>query len=264
MQKQQIRHIIFDLHGVLIYQKQNKFAHTDAGQLVRFLREKGIGLRFLTNSSSVDGRAMLNILSEINIEATEEEVFSAGLIMAEYVKQNFEHKKVYLIGKPGFRNIIQEACKAHIELVEDSSADLVVAANSSHIDKDTLSLVRKIGAKKVPLIATSNEAKIPVSSGVGDGPGKTISTLENAMGQPAVIVGKPNPFVLQVMYKNIPEHKENMLVVGDSVYHDIQLGKAIGAFTALIESDVTEAPPHNIKADYLLHSLDQIKEICES
>jgi len=79
---QKIKGIIFDIAGVLMYQGK---VYPGAIETIGTLREKGIVLRFLTNSTLNSRRSYAEKLSQAGIDIHLEDVITASYATAVYL-----------------------------------------------------------------------------------------------------------------------------------------------------------------------------------
>lgn len=65
--------------------------------------------------------------------------------------------------------------------------------------------------------------------------GSIMAAIEASTGRrPDIIVGKPNPLVVEVISRKFNVSKEKMAMVGDRLYTDIRLGKNAGIVSILV------------------------------
>ena len=89
----------------------------------------------------------------------------------------------------------------------------------------------------VPIIACNKDVSFPTDYGQWQpGAGPIVASVECALNRPATVVGKPNPWMLELICADWGIKKENMLVIGDSYDSDIQMADKFGCKSVLVNS----------------------------
>lgn len=114
-------------------------------------------------------------------------------------------------------------------------------------------------------IATHPDVNCPSKEGPIPDAGSIMAAIEASTGRrPDIIVGKPNPLVVEVISRKFNVSKEKMAMVGDRLYTDIRLGKNAGIVSILVltgETTLEDLESSGIKPDFVFKSL---KELCEA
>jgi HAD superfamily hydrolase (TIGR01450 family) len=248
-----VQHVIFDLHGVIIGQKNGMAA----AEVINILRRMELQVLFATNSSSLSATRIVEVLAGYQIAATEQEVMSAGHAMAVYLRENFHGVPAFFVGKPAFRDIILKHADNAVRFVEAKDAKLVIAGNAPHLSGAELDAARIASLNGARLFATSKEMMVPGEQGMEPGPGQTICKLEDAMQQQSFIVGKPNTFMLTNALKFSAASLMSTLIIGDNEESDSALGRAAGAHTILLSEDAAAGA----NSDWMIDRLELVPAI---
>ena len=254
-----LRGVVFDLHGVLLgHAAPGPGAR--AGEVVARLRERGVRLSFVTNSSSSSAADIVRMLKQASIEARPEESISAGAAMGIYLREHHRGARLLLVGQPGLRRLIEEASAGEVRWADGATADVVVVGRDPELSSAKLSAVARAGERGALLLATSDDRQFLVGGALRAGPGETVRQVEEAMGRVARVVGKPSPFILERGLGLTREELRATLIVGDSPGIDVRLGAAVEAATALYCShpggDGAGPAP-----DWRIDRLDQILDL---
>ncbi|MDB5754998.1 MAG: hypothetical protein JWR56_1426 [Massilia sp.] len=235
------RHLVFDIHGVLLGRSEPA-GHLPPGAVLAGLRAAGYGIRFLTNGSSVSRQKMVALLEQAGIEADSSEVFTAATTVAHYLRHGDTPRRLFVIGSDELRDEITRTAGNAIRWVGPAEADVVVVSRAPALDKGTLGLLGSNGG--IRLIATCRDSHFPNGNRIDIGPGPTVQLIENLLGQVAHVLGKPNPYVLTAVMGIAPGEMAATLVVGDSLDQDIALANNAGAGSVLmVASDARSAAP---------------------
>lgn len=224
---QNVSGIIFDVDGVLRYQGR---VYPGAIEAVAALRQRGLLLRFLTNSTLSSRASLTARLLEYGFQVSATEVITASWATAEYLRSLKPRSAWVMVEREGldeFREFRQD---------EHDPEYVVIGDNRSHFDFDHLNQALRLiinGAKLIGMQAevldhSMGELELNVGSWVG--------MLERASGRPAVYVGKPNPFVFELALRSMGLPKSAVIVVGDRVETDILGAREYGLRSVLVRT----------------------------
>ena len=259
-----IRHVALDMDGT-IYMGMSLFDYTIP--FLKSLREMGITYSFLTNNPSTSIPDYLKKLAGMGIEATEEEMYTTALATIDYIKTNFpEARRLFLLGTP---SMISEFEKTGFESVADSAderPDVLVVAFDKTLEYSRLCRASYWAQQGLPYIATNPDRVCPT-----DQPtvlvdcGSICKCIEHATGrQPDIVLGKPDPNMLTGVQSRYGVKPEEVAMVGDRIYTDIEMAHNAGAFGVLVLSGETtlqiadEAPR---QPDLIADSIEVLGEL---
>ena len=259
-----IRHVALDMDGT-IYMGMSLFDYTIP--FLKSLREMGITYSFLTNNPSTSIPDYLKKLAGMGIEATEEEMYTTALATIDYIKTNFpEARRLFLLGTP---SMISEFEKAGFESVADSAEerpDVLVVAFDKTLEYSRLCRASYWAQQGLPYIATNPDRVCPT-----DQPtvlvdcGSICKCIEHATGRhPDIVLGKPDPNMLTGVQARYGVKPEEVAMVGDRIYTDIEMAHNAGAFGVLVLSGETtlqiadEAPR---QPDLIADSIEVLGEL---
>ena len=259
-----IRHVALDMDGT-IYMGMSLFDYTIP--FLNSLKEMGITYSFLTNNPSTSIPDYLKKLAGMGIEATEEEMYTTALATIDYIKTNFpEARRLFLLGTP---SMISEFEKAGFESVADSAEekpDVLVVAFDKTLEYSRLCRAAYWAQQGLPYIATNPDRVCPT-----DQPtvlvdcGSICKCIEHATGrQPDIVLGKPDPNMLTGVQARYGVKPEQVAMVGDRIYTDIEMAHNAGAFGVLVLSGETtlqiadEAPR---QPDLIADSIEVLGEL---
>ena len=234
-----IRHVALDMDGT-IYMGMTLFPYTKA--FLAQLRELGITYSFLTNNPSTSIPDYLKKLQGMGIEASEEEMYTTALATIDYIKRNYpDARRLFLLGTP---SMISEFEKAGFESVADSAEerpDVVVVAFDKTLEYNRLCRAAWWVAEGLPYIATNPDRVCPT-----DQPtvlvdcGSICKCIEHATSRkPDIVLGKPDPNMLSGVRDRYGVEAEEVAMVGDRIYTDVQMAFNAGAFGVLVLSGET-------------------------
>jgi len=243
-----MRLYILDLDGTL-YRGNEVLPY--AVETVSELRRRGALIRFLTNNSGSTRNSYLEKLTRMGFAPLDLEIYSSGIGTARYCVE-VGIKKVFAVGEAGLVRTLREG---GLDVV-NAGPDAIVFANTKDRAEAVVAGIHRsftypilngalqqvVGGAR--LIATNADATYPVEDGrVQPGAGAIVASLEKCSGSEAFVVGKPNPFLIEMILRDANVGAEDCLVVGDRYETDIESGKRAGCETHLVLTGVTQTAP---------------------
>ncbi|RJP31295.1 MAG: HAD-IIA family hydrolase [Actinobacteria bacterium] len=228
---------LLDMDGV-IYLNQEPIP--DAVTFIRRLREMGKGILFLTNNSKYTPGEYRIKLSAMGIEASEEEFITSSVATATFLEENYdlEGKTSFCIGGPGLVEALSETRLNPLAGEEGRSADFVVVGWDTELTYDKLRIATLALYSGAVFVATNRDATFPAPDGLWPGAGSIVAALETAAGREALVVGKPNVYMIQAALSRTGGKTDRTLMIGDRLETDIVGGWRAGLDTCLVLSGV--------------------------
>ncbi|MFB6181187.1 MAG: HAD-IIA family hydrolase [Candidatus Nanohalobium sp.] len=229
---------------------------------VEYLRENGVEVFFMTNYAGRKREKYSEMLNEMGIEASRDEIMTSGWLTAEYIVQNFPGAEVFVLGESDLKEELREQGVKVQETCE--SPDVVVASNKEDFSYDDLTEIIQGVSRDVKLIGTNPDETYVHEEGELPAAGPIIAAVENMLGKKAEVIGKPSEDVIEVVSKMKNQDAEDFLVVGDRLNTDILLGNENDAETALVLTGVTDQEDlenSDIKPDHVLNSIADLDEV---
>lgn len=249
-----IRHVALDMDGT-IYMGQSLFPWTKP--FLEGLRTAGIGYSFLTNNPSKSIADYLSKLHHMGIDATRNEMYTTALATIDYIKAHYpEAKKLFLLGTPSMISEFEAAGFVSAEDSPNDRPDAIVVAFDMTLNYNRLCRAAWWISQGVPYIATNPDRVCPT-----DQPivlvdcGSICACLTHATGrQPDITLGKPDPNMLTGILTRHGLQPNQIAMVGDRIYTDVEMAHNAGAMGVLVLSgettieiaDQAERQPHLI------------------
>ena len=254
--KDNIAGVIFDLDGVLEFQGS---VYTGAIKLLDYIREKGIQIRILSNSTLKSRRSCTENLSQKGFTIYEHEVITASFATARYLKK-INPKSCWVMlkgeGLEEFANLPQDTENPEYLVLGDLRDDF----NFRNLNK-ALQLLTK-GARLVVMITervdnSLGELELTV--------GAYGRMLEEAAGIKATYIGKPNSYIFDITLSTMePIDKSRILMIGDKMETDILGAGKAGLQTALIKTGEFKEKDMGYPAitpDFVFNSIEEVSNI---
>jgi HAD superfamily hydrolase (TIGR01450 family) len=246
-----IRHVALDMDGT-IYSGGALFS--DTLPFLDLLNEHEIGYTFLTNNSSKGVSDYISHLEALGISAAGDEIFTSTLASIEYLWQEMPAvRRLFVLGTESMRN---EIAAAGFVVTTDNAADepeAVLVGFDTELTFTRLCRAAHWIKRGKPFIASHPDRVCPT-----DEPtvlvdcGSVCAALKEATGRsPDVVLGKPDQRMLRGLLQNHDLQPENLMMVGDRLYTDMEMARRAGAFGALVLTGETtledvrkaDAPP---------------------
>jgi len=258
-----IRHVALDMDGT-IYKGKTLFATTDP--FLDLLGELGIGYTFLTNNPSKSVTDYVTHLREMGIPATPDQLYTSAQATIEFLQEKWPVvQRLFVVGTP---SMCEQFKAAGFVLVPDNPHD---APDAVIVGFDmTLTFARLCRAawwisQGKPYFATNPDRVCPT-----DQPtvlidcGSICAALEAATGRaPTATLGKPDPEMIRGILHRHSLAPENLAMVGDRLYTDIDMAHRAGALGVLVltgETTAAQAQRHSPPPDLVVASIAELGE----
>ncbi len=249
-----IEAVVFDMDGVI---HRGKRAIPGAKEAVRELREAGKEIFFLTNNGSRTRKHFAERLASFGINVPLERVYCTSYGAARYLSKEMPGCSAYILEE----DTEEEFTKAGIRCVQDEDADAVVVGLDRKLTYEKLSVAFRAIMKGAAFIATNDDPSYPVEEGFLPGAGAIVASLAYSTKKRPHIIGKPEPYMLDLIVGEHGLRKGNALMVGDQLSTDILMAKREGMMSALVLTGVSsraEAMEGKISPDFVVESIREI------
>lgn len=213
---------------------------------------------FMTNNSSKSKKAYLDKLNHLNIPCQEDNLFTSGMAMGEFLKANYPHKTVYFLGTKS----LEEELKSYDVALVEENPDIVVVGYDRELTYQKLEKACQFLDDGAIFLATNCDLVCPIANHryVPDC-GSICHMLSVATKKTPTYIGKPSPYMITLLAEKMNVKNENIAVIGDRVYTDIMAGYHAKAMTICVlsgestQKTIDESP---IKPDYIVNSVKDL------
>jgi HAD superfamily hydrolase (TIGR01450 family) len=215
------KHVVFmDLDGT-IYLGENLIAGAD--QFTDYLKKKGIHHYFLSNNSSRSKADYVKKLSRLGIQTDVEHILLSTDGVIEFL-QDLGIKKVYVVGTQSMKDMfLEEGIQ-----VASQNPEYVVLGYDTELTYEKLRISALFLQSNVPLIATHPDLVCPTPQGPVPDVGAMLALYYKATGKkPERIFGKPNPEMITHVFKRHKVGPEDVVMIGDRIYTDMELARRV-------------------------------------
>ena len=245
----QYKVVFFDAFGVL---KNYNGLIPGIKSTIAYLEENDIGYYVLTNDASRSPKGLAEKYESLGLpQITANKIISSGMLAREYLRYKVKDGKVAYLGTLNSAHYIERVGLRTLP-VQDLDLDNIDGINAlvllddegfdwSHNINKVINLLRN---RNMPVIVANTDEAYPVSENeIAIAIGGIADMIEDIIGKKFIRFGKPDAQMFIFAYEHIlKEHnvdKNDILMVGDTLYTDIMGGNKFGLDTALVLSGNT-------------------------
>jgi len=199
---------------------------------------------FITNNSSTTGDAYVQKLRRLGLRTADGVVLTSGEATAMVLRQR-GHRRLFPIATPAFEEEL-----THAGFVLTSNApDCVVLGFDKTLTYAKLETATRCIRSGVPFVATHPDVVCPTEDGYIPDCGAMIALLQAATGVAPLVIGKPEPLLVEMALDKLGLEKHEVAIIGDRLYTDIAMGRRAGTRTILVLSGETTAEVAAVAGD---------------
>lgn len=245
------RAFAIDLDGVVWRESE---AVDGAAEGIAELRRGNKRVLFLTNNAAYTPESVVKRLQRQGILAEDSEVLTSGMVAQTWIAENG------LVGAPAFvlgppEVVAQLSASVQIvELERGVDVALVIVGRDLSFSFERLAVVAAAVRSGARLVGVNRDPTMPTARGLEPGTGAILAAIETASGADAVVLGKPQPPMMEAAAAILG--RKGVLMIGDRPATDVAGARLVGWDAALVLSGVTSADEPPVPTpDYLLRSL---------
>jgi HAD superfamily hydrolase (TIGR01457 family) len=213
---------------------------------------------FLTNNSSASRQYYAEKITKMGFATTPDDIFSSTTATITYLHKHAPDAKLFVLGTPAME---EELRAAGLTLVHDQP-DIVLLGFDKTLTYDKLERACYWIRAGKQYIATHPDINCPTEYGPIPDAGAMIALIAaSTERQPDVIIGKPNPPIIEALFERYPYRREEVAMIGDRLYTDIQTGLNAGIVSILVLSGETTREMYDTwgkQADFVFNHIGEI------
>lgn len=226
-----VRHVALDMDGTL-YRGKRLFPVTLP--FLEQLRELGIGSTFVTNNTSLSKTDYITKLRSLGIEADAETIFTPADSTMIHLRERLpDVRSIAVLGTPSLCLQFEAAGWS----VDWENPDAVVVGFDTTLTFERLCRAAYWVQAGKPFLATHPDLICPT-----DEPtvlidcGAICAALSAATGRRPIVLGKPDPAMLNDLRERLGLKADELAMVGDRLYTDIVMAQRAGVLAVLVLS----------------------------
>lgn len=236
---------IFDMDGTLF---RGREPTPGAVAAVNEIERGGAIVRYVTNNSSSTRDLYAAKLASMGFAGHADQVYSSARAAADWIVAH-GIESVFLVGESGLE---AEICAVGARVLNPgpipgcaTGADAVVAGICRGITYDWIAEAMRQIMRGAQFVATNPDATYPLEGGrLEPGAGAIVSAIQTCSSTSPIVVGKPDPYLIEMILQETGIAPGECLVVGDRVDTDIEAGRRAGCSTHLVLCGVATEAPH--------------------
>ena len=250
---------IFDLDGVIYLGNE---LIPGAKEVLKTLTDRKKQIFFLTNNATQTRVKFSEKLRKMGIPAHPDQIITSAFTTAQVLRKSYPNARVYIIGEEGLINEFKEAGFQIISEEEtENPIDLVIVGLDRNVTYRKLANALCAITNGAKFIATNTDPTLPTDQGLLPGAGCIVAALSAAVGsEPEMIIGKPNPFMIEYILENQQISPIAAVIIGDRYSTDILAGLRAHIKTILVKTgtgmqELQQIPSSGPQPDLILDSI---------
>jgi HAD superfamily hydrolase (TIGR01450 family) len=226
-----IRHIALDMDGT-IYRDGQLFESTLP--FLSQLEEQGIGYSFLTNNTSLSRDDYVTKLNRLGIPASLESIQTPAQATMAVLRERFpDVRSLAVLGTPSLSEEFERGGWS----ISWETPQAVVVGFDTTLTYERLCRAAYWIQKGLPFLATHPDLVCPTNQEmVLVDCGSICACLTAATGRSPIVLGKPEPTMLEVLCLRYQLQPDELAMVGDRIYTDLAMAKRANVFSVLVLS----------------------------
>ncbi|XP_075145270.1 haloacid dehalogenase-like hydrolase domain-containing protein 2 [Haematobia irritans] len=251
-----IKAALIDLSGTLHVEDQPT---PDAVNALKRLRESGILIKFVTNTTKESRQTLLNRLRDIGFKLEKEEIHSSLSAAVEYVKRE-KLNPFYLVSKDARTDFPENDDQKPLDAVA-----VGLAPEEFHYENLNKAFNILLSNKNHRLIAIHEGKYYKRKDGLALGPGCFVKGLEYSTGTKSILIGKPNEYFFKSALIGNDIAVEDCVMIGDDTKDDIMGAMNVGLKGIQVKTgkylpDVVAEPPPTVMVENFSEAVNWILE----
>lgn len=221
--------VLLDIDGVLVASWKPIPGATDA---VARLRDAGLIVRFLTNTTSRTRAAIAESLRDAGIDVDDDEIATATSATATHLRSRHPAERVLLLDDGPTDDL------GDVELVGagDDPQVVVLGGAGPAFGWGEVSGLAELVAEGVPFVAMHGSAVWQTDEGLRLDTGAYAAAIEAATGIAPTVVGKPAAAMFRETLAAVEVTPDAAVMVGDDVTSDVLGAQAAGLTGVLVRT----------------------------
>jgi len=230
--------LIIDLDGVVW--RGSKIIYDNVVAL-KLLNDLNVKLVFASNNSTICRRDYALKLSGIlGFEIPITHVFNSGFLVSKWLLDKYGVKRVYPIGEHGLFEELSSNGHIIVDGNIPSEIEVVVVGLDRNLTYKKLEIAHKAITRYNAFFVACNEDHIlPFDDWSIPGAGAIVASLIKSTGVHPIVIGKPNPYLAEIILESFNTPKDKILVVGDRCDMDIAFARNAGLDCLLVLTGVS-------------------------
>lgn len=222
--------VLIDIDGVLVVSWE---AIPGAAETITRCRAAGLGVRFLTNTTSASRAEVCKRLDAAGVHAAEDEIFTAPAATAAWIRETHPTASCYLINSGDLG-----ADLAGVRLVDSAEpADLVILGGAGpEFSYSQMNHALGLLLAGATLVGMHRNRYWRTAEGFSLDTGAYLAALELSADTTATVIGKPSAPFFRAALDSLSVEPGAAVMVGDDVENDVVAAQSCGVTGVLVRT----------------------------
>jgi len=230
-----IHNLLIDMDGVL-YRGQT--ALPGAAELLAFLEAHGLGYLLVTNNATRTAAQFAAHLGRMGIPVAEERIITSGMATAAYLSTLAPAgSKVNVVGEQA----LAEEMQKRGFVIAGRDAQYVVCGLDKTVTYEKLKTATLAIRDGATFIGTNADKTYPLEKDIIPGAGSIIAALVAATDVQPIVVGKPEPIIIEQCLRVLGAARQDTAILGDRLDTDVLGGHRAGIRTIMVLTGISTA-----------------------
>jgi len=249
------RGLLIDIDGVLTVSWKPIPGSSEA---LGRLRESGITMAFLTNTTSMTRGSIAAALDEVGLPVEIEEILTAPSMTAALILRDHPGARCWMVGAG---DVVVDLDGIHLVSAAEPPDVVILGGAGPEFDYPTLNRVFRLAMEGTPMVAMHRNVYWRTQDGLQLDTGAFLGAIEEAAGVRAAVAGKPSPACFQAGLEVLGLGPDQVMMVGDDLDADVKGAQALGIESVLVRTGKfrNEALAHSqVVPDHVVDSFADI------
>ncbi len=258
-----VKNLLIDIDGV--FRLGERKIIPGALEALQYIKRNKINHLFVSNGTRACRETVAKQLQGIGLDIREEEIFTAPVATALYIKSKKPETRIFLIAEGDTQKDFEQFGISVTR--KEEIVDFVVIGYDRELDYRKLTFAFRALINGAEMVAMNVDKRFRQEDGLLY-PATVFAAagLEASTGKEPVVIGKPRKPFFEAALKELKAKKESTIMIGDSIEGDIAGAKKLGIKTILVKTgsySKTELEKSPVKPDYMIDSIKDFPDVME-
>jgi len=206
-----------------------------AKEFIRYLQGGNRTFFLVTNCPGSFQDDLAEKLQTMGIDVEPDNIITSADATADYLASNTFCSKVYFIGGNALK---EKIARKGIDIVSEGP-DYVVVGYDKEFNYEKMKKATQFILDGAGYVCTNGDSTIPDGNKLVPHTGAIAASIEAASGVKPMIIGKPEPYLLDMLSRRFNLKRDRFCIVGDRLDTDIYFGVKQNTFSFLVLAGVT-------------------------
>lgn len=253
-----VKLFVLDMDGT-IYLENKLFDFTKP--FLEKVEKTGREYCYFTNNSSKNQNDYIEKLEKLGIPVPKDKMFLSTQVIIQYLKENHDGAKFYIVGTPSLENAFLDAGLK----LDNENPDIVILGFDTTLTYEKISKACQFIREGAGYYGVNMDYNCPMRDGkyIPDC-GSIAKLVERSTGRFPDFFGKPSHHTLEYVMEKTGYKEDEIAVVGDRIYTDIALAGETDATSIMVltgETQMEDLDQYDIVPDMIVNSLEDLIEL---